>query len=355
MPTFSAPVLERFAHDLFVASGTPADLAAIVARSLVAADLRGHESHGVMRATRYIGRIRDGTLQPAARPTISRRIAANAVVDGGWGFGQVAAHFSVQLAAELCREHGQAGVAISNAHHIGRLGEYAEALANAGLATIILTGGGTRGGSVAPFGGRQRLFGTNPIAMAVPTPSNLPPVVVDFASSAIPEGKIAVAQANQSPLPPGCVIDCNGRATTRPADFYAGGALLPFGGHKGSALVLMIELLSTILAGSSPIALESYSMGNPTLLLAWSVEGFVSRETFAARVAELLDAVRNSPPAPGFSEVLTPGELEHRTSLERECSGIPLSDGTWRELQAVAASLHVSEPPPHPAAVPANA
>ena len=156
MPTFSAPVLERFARDLFLASGTPADLATIVARSLVAADLRGHESHGVMRAMRYIGRIRDGTLKPTAQPGVSRRAAANAVVDGGWGFGQVAAHFSVQLAAEICREHGQAGVAISNTHHIGRLGEYAEALAHAGLASIIMTGGGNRGGSVAAYGSRQR-------------------------------------------------------------------------------------------------------------------------------------------------------------------------------------------------------
>src|SRR5688572_21645224 len=134
MPTFRPPELEQFGAALFLAAGAPDDIATAVARSLVAADLCGHESHGVMRIPRYLERVHNQTMQPAARPAIARRCGANATVDGRWGFGQIGAQFSTQLAIEICREHGQAGIALSNAHHVGRLGDYAETLAGAGLA-----------------------------------------------------------------------------------------------------------------------------------------------------------------------------------------------------------------------------
>src|SRR5690606_8092928 len=122
-----------------------------------------HESHGVMRSTRYVARVRDGTLQPAARPGVLYRRHANAVVDGRWGFGQLSAQLGVDLAISIGREHGQAGVALQHTHHIGRLGAYAETIAAAGLIGVVLSGGGVGGGSVAPYGSRERLLGTNPI------------------------------------------------------------------------------------------------------------------------------------------------------------------------------------------------
>ena len=344
MPTLPAPELEKFAAALFVAAGTPRDLAARVAASLVAADVCGHESHGVMRSARYIERIRLGAMNPAARPAVLRRHAANAVVDGSWGFGQIAAQFGTQLAIEICAEHGQAGVALQNTHHIGRLGDYAETLAAAGLASFIMTGGGTRGGSVAPFGARERLLGTNPIAMAVPTPAGHPPLVLDFATSALPEGKLAVAHANHRPVPAGCVIDRNGRPTTEAGAFYDGGALLPFGGHKGSALALMVEILATTLAGAAPVASTEHRTGNPTLILAWAIDSFVARRDFERHVDDLLRRLHHAAPAEGCDQVLAPGELEARTRTERLRTGVPLSEGVWEDLAALARTLDVTVP-----------
>lgn len=344
MPVLPADQLRAIISALFERAGTPVDLADLVAISLVASDLRGLESHGAMRVLRYLTRIRDGSLHPAARPRVLRREGTTAAVDGGWGFGQVAAHFATGLAKEIGQAQGSAVVAVHRAHHVGRIGEYAESLAAAGLVGMVLTAGGERGGAVAPHGSRQRLLGTNPIAVAIPTPAPHPPLVLDFATSAIPEGRVAVARANGTALPPGCLVDSAGRPTNDPGEFYAGGALLPFGAHKGSALMLMIEILATTLAGSAPISAPDYQMGNPTLILAWSVERFAASGDYRRLVGDLLDRIKASPPAVGFTEVLLPGELEARNLAARTAKGIPLSDGTWRELCAAATAAGITPP-----------
>lgn len=344
MPTYPADVLLKFSRALFEAAGTPPEAATTVANSLVEADLRGIESHGIMRAARYIGRIGKGELKADARPAISSRREACVVVDGGWGFGQVASHFGVSQAIELCQTHGQAGVSIGRAHHVGRIGEYAEALAHAGLACIVMSGGGERGGAVAPFGSRKRAIGTNPLAMAVPTPGSHAPLVLDFATSMVPEGRIAVAAANGQPAPLGSLLDHEGRLTTDATAFRNGGALVPFGGHKGSALALMIEILATTLAGSMPIASADFKMGNPTLLLAWTIDRFTPLQTFQSHVANLLDHIKSSPPADGFTEVLLPGEVEVRRRAERLQQGVPISEAVWQELVDLAQTLRVPTP-----------
>lgn len=348
MPLFRSADLADLSRSLFVLAGAPPDLATLVAESLVAADLRGLESHGVMRTARYLGRIRDGTMQPRARPVVARREGASATVDGGWGFGQVATRYGTGLAVELCREHGQAGVAITQAHHVGRLGEYAELLAASGLVGLVMAAGGERGGSVALHGARQRLLGTNPIALAVPTPPPYPPLAMDFATSAVPEGRVMVARSTGTALPPGSLVDRDGRPTTDPDDFYAGGALLPFGAHKGSALMLMVEILATTLAGSAPISSPEYRMGNPTFILAWSVDRFTALGEYHRLVGELLDRAKHSAPAAGCNEVLLPGEIETRRLQERSANGVPLSDAVWRELASLAEASGVKVPAPLP-------
>jgi LDH2 family malate/lactate/ureidoglycolate dehydrogenase len=346
MQTYPAESLRSFVATVFEAAGVPSPSAAVVANSLVEADLRGIESHGVMRAARYVGRIKSGALAPDAHPALAAKINANAVVDGGWGFGQVAARFGVSCAIRLCREHGQAGVSIARAHHVGRIGEYAEELAAAGFAAIVMSGGGERGGSVAPYGSRKRAIGTNPLAMAVPTPAGVAPLVLDFATSMIPEGRVAVSAANQQPVPPGCLIDRDGRATTDPNSFRNGGALLPFGGHKGSAIAIMIEILATTLARNMPISAPDFKFGNPTLLLAWSIENFTPMNAFHRHVENLVAEIKSAPPADGFNEVMLPGELEARRRSDRMKNGIPISDPVWTELCEVAQSLGVSVPVP---------
>lgn len=347
MPLVHHRDLTAFCRALFEASGAPPDIAGLVADSLVGADLRGIDSHGVMRTTRYLGRIRDGSLQPAARPSMLRQHGASIVLDGGWGFGQVAARHGARLAIELCREHGLAGVSLSRSHHIGRLGEYAEMLAAAGHVGLVLAAGGERGGSVAVHGSRSRMLGTNPLAIAVPSPLPDLPLVLDFATSTVPEGRVAVARANGTRLPPGCLLDAAGRPSTDPADFYAGGALVPFGGHKGSALMLMIEILATTMAGSAPISSPEYRMGNPAVIIAWSVDYFTPHSDYHRLVRDLMERIKQSDPAEGFSEVLLPGEIEARRRREREQSSVPVTDGVWEELSRLAAELKVAPPRAH--------
>jgi len=277
---------------------------------------------------------------------VAHRLDAVAVVDGGWGFGQVAAQWGTRMAIDLCHQHGLAAVSLSRAHHVGRLGDYAETLAASGLIGLVFAGGGEPGGAVAIYGSRNRLLGTNPMAIAVPTPPPQPPLVLDFATSALPEGRIAVARAHGAAVPPGCLLDVKGRPSTDPNDFYAGGALLPFGGHKGSALMLMIEILACTLARSAPISSPSYKAGNPTVILAWSISHFTDPELYARLVAELVDRVKHTEPAEGFADVLLPGELEARHRRERESTGVPLSEAVWSELSQLASEFSVPLPAP---------
>ncbi|GIW08501.1 MAG: dehydrogenase [Dehalococcoidia bacterium] len=335
MPVVSANELERLAAAILHRLGAPGDIAGIVAESLVEANLLGHDSHGVIQLLRYASKVAEGSLQPAARATVRRRQGATATVDGGWGFGHPAAHLAVATAAPLAAEFGIAAVVVERVNHVGRLGEYVEALAAAGQIGIATAAGAGRGGSVAPFGGRERIFGTNPIAIAVPVPSHRPPLVIDFATAAIAAGKIDIALAEGKPLPEGVLLDAAGVPTTDPAAFAAGGALLPFGGHKGSGLMLMIELVTSVLAGFAPASSTEWQPGNPALLIALAVDAFTSRERFARLTEELLHRVESSAPAEGVAEVLLPGALEARTRAKREREGIPVPEPTWRQLIAL--------------------
>lgn len=339
MPTFTAEGLAQFAAGLLAAAGAPADIAEIVAGSLVEANLCGHDSHGVIQLLKYVGKIRAGVLAPAARPRIDRRQGATAVIDCQWGFGQIGARAGVDLVQELARSQGVGSVALAQANHIGRLGEYVTMLAERGFISLIATSGAAQGGAVAPYGGRERMFGTNPIAWGAPVGEDSAPIVVDIATSGVAAGKLDVAAGKGEALPPGLLLDRDGAPTTDPGAFAAGGALLPFGGHKGYGLNLMVEILATTLAGSAPASSASYIQGNPTVITAWSVEAFVAPARFAHLVRELCQHIKQSQPAAGFDEVLLPGEPELRTAEQRRRDGIDIPATTWQALAQLAAEL----------------
>ena len=338
MPIIQPQPLIDLSKAIFVAAGAPEDIAQVVAASLVKANLLGHDSHGVLRVTRYVDRIRQGGLAPAARPKIGRRSGATAVVDGQWGFGQIGARFGVELAAEIAGTSGVGCVTLSRVNHIGRLGEYAEMLADQGLIGLLFTGASGHSGSVAPFGGRDRIFGTNPLAWAAPVKEGRPPLVVDFATSGTAEGKLAVAVSKGVAVPPGLLLDREGNPSLDPASFYEGGALLPFGGHKGYGLILMVEIMAGALGGLA----EGGKIGNSTVIVAWSVDAFVPAEQFHDQVETLLQRIKDSRPAPGFAEVLLPGEPEARTLVQRSQEGIPLPEATWQGLANLATELGVA-------------
>jgi len=348
MRTARAEDLQQFAAAVFAAHGASPEDAALVAAALIRASLLGHDSHGVLRIGRYLDKIHQGTLLPAARPSVAHRHGAIAVVDGGLGFGQVAAQFGTRLLLELVRGNGIAAVSLSRTNHLGRLGDYAEQIAAGGCIGLVFAAGAGPGGAVAPHGGRERVFGTNPLAWALPVQDGRGPVVADFSTSIIPEGKIGMAQARGEALPPGAVVDREGQPSTDPAAFYAGGALLPFGGHKGSSLVLLIEVMAGLLARSVPVSSPEYRPGNPALLVALEVAAFLPPAEYHRHTEALLRRVESSAPAAGGTRVLLPNALELETAAVRARDGIPLPDTIWRELADLGRAAGVALPPSTP-------
>ncbi len=338
MHVISDTELRRFVTAILEAAGTPADHAALVADSLVEANLSGHDSHGVIRVSQYIDNIREGTLIPDARPAVVARHGATAQVDAHWGWGPPAALLASDTAIEVAREYGVAAVTVRRCNHIGRVGLYTGHIAEAGMAGIALA---NVRAWVAPYGGRARMMGTNPLSWAVPRAPGQPPLVLDFATSKLAEGKVRVARDKELPVPPGVIVDREGHPTQTPQDLYDGGALLPFGEHKGYGISIMIELLGGILAGQGPSVLPSFAHGNGTLLFALNIEVFAPLDTFIEQTEAYAARLKASLPSEGSAGVLLPGEPEQMSQAQRRAEGIPLPDQTWARLQDTARSLGV--------------
>ncbi|AVT39665.1 Ldh family oxidoreductase [Plantactinospora sp. BB1] len=348
----AADELVEIAARILVTAGSPEPAARAVAVSLVESDLVGHDSHGVRRLVPYVDAVRGGMIDPSADPVVRRRHRATAVVDGRRGFGQLAARLAVTEARDLAREYGVGVVTIGNCNHIGRLGEYVQTLAETdavGLAFCNIDP------TVAPYGGRERRLGTNPLAWSAPRADGRPPVVVDFATSAIAEGKLALSLARQERVGTGLLVDAEGRDSTDPADFYTGGALLPFGQHKGYGLSVMIEIVGGLLSGAGVSSLPGYDNTNGTVLIAIDIETFVPVSGFRSRSEEFCRLLGDTAPAvdtdPGPDGVLVPGEKEARTRAARISEGITLAPSTWRELAELPGGPElpgVPVPVPHP-------
>jgi uncharacterized oxidoreductase len=342
MPRFQSNELIKITRRIFVAAGTPEDIADIVAGALVKANLIGYDSHGIWRITRYIMRIRNGGLDPAARPEVERQTNSVAVVNGNWGFGQLGARLAVEYVSRLAPKCGVACVALHRTNHIGRVGEYAEMLASEGLISMVLTSVAGQDRQVAPYGGRERIFGTNPMAWALPVRVSRPPLVVDFATAATAEGKLAVAMSRGEQVEPGLVLDRYGNPSTEPNSFFDGGTLLPFGGHKGYGLTLMIQLMTNVLTDYENGSYRDSRFKNPSLFTAWSVEAFMALEQFVELVEDWLQYIKRSKTAKGFDEILLPGEPEARIFAKRSKEGIDIPEPTWREIEAIAGELGIS-------------
>ncbi|HEX4835226.1 MAG TPA: Ldh family oxidoreductase [bacterium] len=342
---FRVQDLQELAVRIFRAVETPADTAQIVASALVDANLAGHDSHGVIRIPDYVERIRRGDVRPMARPRVLAHRAATALVSGEWGFGQLAGLAAIDEAVTRVREYGVAAVGVVRCNHLGRVGSYVERAAAAGCVAGVWVGGFGRGRAV-PHGGSRPALGTNPLAAGFPVHGE-DPVVVDFATTAVAVGKIMVAHAAKKHLPPGSIIDERGRPTTDPADFLkGGGALLPFGGHKGYSLAVLAELLGLALTGADAYGTDGGGgdVFRHAGALFWAIDvgAFRPAEEAEAAAERIAGRLRAIPPAAGFDRVYTPGEPEARTRRQREQDGIALPGETWRAIVAAAESVGVS-------------
>lgn len=337
---FGRDQLEEFAAASLAALGAPAQTAAQVAASLVLSNIVGHDSHGIIRLVQYAGWIGDGQIRPGARPAVSRQHRAIAVIEGNWGFGQPAARMAVDVLIPSARENGVAAVTIRDCNHVGRLGEYVTALADQGLVGLSFCNSGP---AVAPFGGAGRALGTNPFAWAAPG-GERGPVVADFSTAAVAEGKLRLAAADGRRLADGLIVDSLGRPSNNADDFYAGGALLTFGGHKGSAMSVLIELLGGVLTGMGTACTPSYAGGNGTVLIAMDVGAFVTADSYSGGAARFREQLVTLGRGAAQGPILLPGEVEARTMRERKRLGIPVSPAVLDAIYGVTDRLGVTRP-----------
>lgn len=343
----AAAALHDVLARLFRAGGSEAPEAEAVAAHLVEANLAGHDSHGAIRAPKYLAWVAAGELLANRHATVAVDAGPLVVVDGGFGYGQVIGAEAMALAIGRARTHGLALIGIRNSGHLGRIGAWAGMLAEAGLVSVHFVNTSGYGILVAPHGATERRLSANPIAAGAPGPDG--PIVLDIATSATAEGKIQVARNTGERLPPGLVLDGAGRPITDPAAFYRDppGAILPVGGHKGSGLSVFCELLAGSLTGggsSHPANPTAWRLVNNMLTLAVDPARLGDGHAFAADVARLTDWVRSARPALPGEPPLLPGEIERRTRAHRLRDGIPLDRETMRQLAATAAAHGVALP-----------
>jgi hydroxycarboxylate dehydrogenase B len=334
MPRFQAATLEAAGSRIFAGAGVPEHEAQIVARSLVQSNLLGHDSHGVIRIQQYVNNVRSGLTRADAVIRTVQEAPAMAVLDGGWGFGQVVARHAAELAIAKARQHTVGVVTAYHCNHVGRLGEYVEIAAQAGMLALATVNNHGQGRLLAPFGAKAGRLSPNPIAFGAPRPGDVP-FIMDLTPSVVPEGKVRVKRNRGEPLPPGWVQDAEGRPTTDANALYAGGSLLPLGGpvgHKGFALALMVEILSGALGGAGVSRPNPERGGNGLFYVAINPESFLPREQFLSEMQVLADHVKSSPPIDGVAEVFLPGEPEFRTRAGRLRDGIDVEPETVRQI-----------------------
>ena len=339
----------RFAEQIFEAIGVPAAEASRVAKSLVDANLCGHDSHGLIRVLQYSDALRDGRCIPGAPFKVVKETAGVLVVDGGKGLGQVQAHRLLSRLIPRAQALGLAAGTLMRAGHIGRLGEYAEVAAAEKMALIATVNNHGFGRGVAPPGGKEARIGTNPMCIGVPTTGD--PVVLDIGTSVVAEGKVRVLFNKGLPAPEGWLLDPEGRPTTDSSVLYKEprGSLLPLGApsqaYKGFGIGLLLDMLVGGLSGApcSTPGLPNLS-SNAVLFLVLDISQFAGTEHFLREVTGLAGNIRTTPKAEGASEILLPGDPERRMKAARLQAGIEIDDGTWGQLETLAKKLSVPVP-----------
>jgi ureidoglycolate dehydrogenase (NAD+) len=320
--------------------GVPSRDARIVADSLVDANLRGVDSHGVMRLPKYISGLRNGSINPHPKIKIRRSARAVLQVEGDNGLGAVIASRAMEHLIKACKSVGVAVVGISGSNHFGMVSYYLLRASSSGLIGI----GAAHGESLqVPFGGRQPFFGTNPIAFTFPAGKGLPPIVVDFATSATTFGKITQAKAKRERLPEGCTLDGEGLMTTDP---HRATTILPAAGHKGYGLALAVEVLSGVLNAAPfgphvpPVFRDNIDAPGQLgqFFIAIDPLRFAGGRSFYRQIENMRRELHSAQTVPGSKGVLVPGEPEAHAYAERVREGIPLPANLWEQIKQLGCS-----------------
>lgn len=339
--------LKNLVTAVLLKTGSDRSEAEVVADHLVRANLTGHDSHGAGMIPAYIRNLHAGLLFPGTKAKLVRDDGAILVYDGERGYGQRVAAEATQTAIERCRQTGLVIMALRNAHHIGRIGTYAEQCTDAGLVSLHFVNVVDHDPVVAPFGGRDARYSTNPVCLGMPATAATPAVLLDMATSKIAIGKARVSMNRGETLAPGQVLDPEGEPTTDPRVMFQkpSGALLPFGEHKGYGLAFFCELLAGVLTGGGTI-----QPGNPrhgsivNNMLTFLVDPgrLVDHGWMQAEIDAVVKYVKESPPVHAGGAVLVAGDPERQKTAQRLANGIQVDEVSWQEILATAAEVGLS-------------
>ncbi|MBI2946648.1 MAG: Ldh family oxidoreductase [Verrucomicrobia bacterium] len=342
-----ADSLLKFSAACFERLGVSALDARITAENLIFANLRGVDSHGVIRLKIYTDRLRAGGFKANLHPRIVSEEASSALLDAGHGLGQVAGVEAMRLAIGKAQATGVAVVGVKNSNHFGAAAFYAIQAVERGMIGFAATNAGA---SMAPTGGREGRLGNNPVGIAVPA-GKYPPLVLDMATGAVAWGKIFLAQQKHEKIPASWALDKHGVPTDDPNAAADHGLIQPFGGYKGYGLSLFIDILTGVLVGggfSTRVKSLYQKLESPSdvaqTFAAIKIDSFLSRAEFCRRVEEIIDLMHSCPRAPGSDRIYVPGEIEHETEQRRKAEGIPINATLREELAGLAQDLHVLSP-----------
>jgi LDH2 family malate/lactate/ureidoglycolate dehydrogenase len=338
--------LREFGTRVLTTLGVPGEDAALVADSLVQADLWGHQSHGLLRLPWYAARLRSGAMRAVTEPVVLSDTGPLVLLDGRDGIGQVLTEHARRLAVERARTHGVGVVGVRDSNHFGTAMYATRRAAREGFVAVLTTNASP---AMAPWGGREKRLGTNPWSIAAPGPDGRV-VAVDIANTAVARGKIYLARSRGEPIPETWALTADGAPTTDPAEGVLG-VILPMAGHKGYAISFLVDVLSGALTGSAvgtgvhgPYEAEERSRCGH-LLLVLDPDAFGDRAGYEARVRQLVDEVRSVPLAQGFEEVFYPGEVEDRAEAANlAAGGVVLAGQALADLRALGAGTGVPFP-----------
>ncbi len=343
--------------EIFSAAGSSVQEARLTADHLVLANLSGHDSHGVGMVPRYVKSMLNDELQLNREIEIVLDTGAMVIADGGLGMGQSVAHQAMTVAIERAGRHGIALTGLRNSHHLGRVGHWAEMAIDAGMVSIHFVNANTRTPAVTPYGGGQPRFLTNPFTVGIPR-ANGEPIVLDFATSSIAQGKARVALNKQVPLPEGTTIDAQGRPTTDPQVLFQEpmGAIRTFAQHKGHALAMVCEMLGAAMTGGHTLKPKDWpkqwGIVNNMLTIVFDPRKLGTSESFETETRDFIEWVRSArldEVGRELGGILMPGDPERRMRAAR-AQRLPIDDGTMTELVEAAAAVgrvhgkHVTDP-----------
>ena len=350
--TLQAQDLQAQVATVLIAAGSAAEEAAAVAANLVLANLSGHDSHGVGMLPRYVDAVLEGGLKPNTGVKVVLDTGSLLTLDGQRGYGQIVGAQAMALGMERAKTHGSCIMTLANAHHLGRIGHFAEMAVAQGLVSLHFVNVLSRP-VVAPFGGADGRYGTNPCCIGIPLAGRAP-FVLDFATSRVAQGKMRVAHNEGRRVEPGTLIDEHGRPTTDPGVVVVPqsnglfGALLAFGEHKGYGMAVACELLGGALTGSgtwhkpTDPAVRAVINGMLTILIDPARLG--TQATFEQEALAFVDWLQAGPVAPGFDAVQIAGDPERAYRAQRQDQGIAVDAQTWQEIVAAGRKVGVNVP-----------